>query len=286
MALQIRHILFPVDFSPQCVTASATVKAWANRLDAKVTLLHAFESIVFYDPETASMEAEMQLLRGLAKQRLDGFLADGWGSLGLERVLVEGSAASAIVSYAHGNAVDLIVMPTQGHSRFRQLLLGSVTASVLHDSEVPVWTSAHLADPGQHEEPKRIVCAVDCGPETARVVSFAMEIARQFAANLTVMYANAAVGTTFESGIAQSAHRFVVEQAKEAYALATVGIEDAPLLEVIENGPLVDAVRQLVDREKAELLIIGRGRTQEFLGRLRSNAHDLIRMSGCPVLSV
>ena len=282
----IHHILFPVDFSPQCVAASVAVKAWANRLDAKVTLLHAFENIVLYVPETAVVEAEMQLLRGFAKQRLDEFLADGWGGMRLERVLVEGSAASSIVSYAHENAVDLIAMPTQGHSRFRQLLLGSVTASVLHDSEVPVWTSAHLADPGQSTEPKRIVCAVDCGPETAKVVGWAQTIANQFGASLTVMHANAVVGSMFESGIAQGAHRLAVEKAKEDYVVAMTGVVDAPLLEVVENGPLVDAVRQLVDRDKADLLVIGRGRTQEFLGRLRSNAHDLIRMSGCPVLSV
>ena len=286
MALKIQHILFPVDFSPQCVETSTTVKSWAHRLGAKVTLLHAFESFAAYTPETASMEAEMQLLSGLARQRLAQFLTEDWGSLEVERVLEEGSAASAIVAYAHGHAVDLIMMPTQGHSRFRQLLLGSVTASVLHDSEVPVWTSAHLANPGQHEEPRRIVCALDCGPETTKVVSFALDIASRFGAELTAMYANEAVGATFESGIAQGAHRFVVEQAKQAYALATVGIDNAPLLEVFENGPLVDVVRQLVVREKADLLIIGRGRTQEFLGRLRSNAHDLIRMSGCPVMSI
>lgn len=282
----IHHILFPVDFSQQCAAASATVKTWANRLGARVTLFHAFEPVIYYTPEAGPMEAEMQLLRELAQQRLDGFLPDGWGALPLDRVLVEGNAASAIVSYAHDNAVDLIVMPTQGHSRFRQLMLGSVTASVLHDSEVPVWTSAHVADPGQHDAPQRILCAVDCGPQTNKVVRYAMGIATLFGASLKLIYVDAAVGTTFESGIAKGAHRFVVERAKENYGLATIGIVDAPALEIVETGALVAAVQQSVDREKADLLVIGRGKTQEFLGRLRTNAHDLIRMSGCPVMSV
>ena len=239
----VRHILFPVDFSPQCVAASATVKAWASRLGASVTLLHIFEPVVFYSPETAPIEAEMQLLRGLAQKELNGFLAGGWGALALKRVLVEGSTAASIVSYAHANEVDLIVMPTQSQSRFRQLLLGSVTASVLHDSEVPVWTSAHIADPGLAAEPQRILCAVDCGPETERVVGWAMTLAKEFGAGLKVIFVDAAIGETFESGIAKGAHRFVVDRAKEDYGLATAGLLDAPPLEIIERGKLVESLR-------------------------------------------
>jgi hypothetical protein len=40
------------------------------------------------------------------------------------------------------------------------------------------------------------------------------------------------------------------------------------------------------ERSQADLLIIGRGAAKGVLGRLRTNAHDLIRESHCPVLSV
>jgi hypothetical protein len=34
----------------------------------------------------------------------------------------------------------MILMPTHGYGPFRQMLLGSVTAKVLHDSKCPVLT--------------------------------------------------------------------------------------------------------------------------------------------------
>ena len=57
----------------------------------------------------------------------------------------------------------MIMMPATGLGRFRRVLLGSVTAKVLHDVSCPVWTSAHepdptLAAPGTY---RTILCAVD-----------------------------------------------------------------------------------------------------------------------------
>ena len=54
-------------------------------------------------------------------------------------------------------------MPTQGRSRIRQFLIGSVTAKVLHDSECPVLTGSHLEDTIDFPDfrAKSIICAVD-----------------------------------------------------------------------------------------------------------------------------
>jgi len=40
---------------------------------------------------------------------------------------------------------ELIIMPSHGYT-FDQLLLGSVTAKVLHGSECPVSTGAHMEE--------------------------------------------------------------------------------------------------------------------------------------------
>jgi hypothetical protein len=64
----------------------------------------------------------------------------------LIKQFAEGDPASIITEYAARNRVDLIMMPTHGYGTFRSLLLGSVTAKVLHDAECPVWTGVHTAD--------------------------------------------------------------------------------------------------------------------------------------------
>jgi hypothetical protein len=58
----------------------------------------------------------------------------------------EGDPAREITDYAQEQGADLIMMPTHGYRTFRSLLLGSVTAKVLHDAACPVWTGVHVED--------------------------------------------------------------------------------------------------------------------------------------------
>jgi hypothetical protein len=86
--------------------------------------------------------------------------------------MVEGNAALDIVDHAKSERIDLIMMPTHGYGPFRALLLGSVTAKVLHDAECPVWTMIHtdkkVADPADRW--RRSLCAVDITDEDVGTV--------------------------------------------------------------------------------------------------------------------
>ena len=64
----------------------------------------------------------------------------------VERVIQDGAPAEIIARYVRERGVDLIVMPTHGYGGFRRVLLGSVTAKVLHEVRCPVWTTAHSED--------------------------------------------------------------------------------------------------------------------------------------------
>lgn len=257
-----RHILFPVDFSEPCTRTAPAVQRWAESLGARVTLLHA----------SGTNEPNDKIA-----DFLPGFDA--------QRLSVPGQAADTIVAQAKILGADLIMMPTLGYTRFRQLLLGSVTTSVLHDSELPVWTCAHVEKPLSSAQVRSIVVAVDCGPHTATVLNHAQQIAAAFGATVRVVYSNPRVDARFDSAIAARAHQFVVQSAREDYAAATEGI-DAPALEVVEGATIAAGVQAVVYDASADLLVIGRGKMQGFMGRLRTNAHELIRLSGCPVLSI
>ena len=96
------------------------------------------------------------------------------------RVAMLGDPTKAITDFAHAEGVDLIVMPTHGYGPFRRLLLGSVTAKVLHDAECPVWTSAHLE---KQPRPDQAVCrnilrAVDGTPSSVALMEWAGKFSR------------------------------------------------------------------------------------------------------------
>lgn len=48
-------------------------------------------------------------------------------------------AGEALLAYAADNSIDLIVMGAYGHSRFREILLGGATRTVLRTSPLPIW---------------------------------------------------------------------------------------------------------------------------------------------------
>jgi nucleotide-binding universal stress UspA family protein len=53
-------------------------------------------------------------------------------------MVVEGEAGPAILETAHQQACDLIVVGAYGHSRVREMILGSTTAHLISKSDMPV----------------------------------------------------------------------------------------------------------------------------------------------------
>src|SRR5277367_1842970 len=162
---KIKHILFPVDFSERCCNVVPFVASMARRESAKVTLLSVVQPYYYAamgDPGAAVVVDIEELLQDL-KARLDTSLIQEFEGLEVDRVADLGDPARVIVDFAHTHGVDLIMMPTHGYGPFRSLLLGSVTAKVLHDATCPVWTAAHVAGKPCQEQAAchDIICAVD-----------------------------------------------------------------------------------------------------------------------------
>ena len=282
----IQQILFPVDFSPSAEALTPAVAAMARLTGAPVTLLHAADALR-PDLEIADAALLAQLEQRTAG-RLALFGGDGLAGLTVTRRVVPGPAVQAIVECADQMTSPMVMMPTRGQSAFRQLLLGSVTAGVLHDADCPVWTSAHCAEAGPLPTSySKIVCAVDMGPRTVAVLRFAAALCVQVGgAALSVVHAVPGIDPRFESAAANRAHAFLLDEARTGYpAMAQAAGIDVPL-EILENVSLPEGIASAVARHHADLLVIGRGDSQGFLGRLRTNAHELIRQSRCPVLSV
>ncbi|MFN7923090.1 MAG: universal stress protein [Bryobacteraceae bacterium] len=267
----MKRVLFPVDFSPRCADVSRAVRALSAHHAAELTLVHV----------TPEGSPEKQA----AFEKLSTFGGSFEGII--RRLVMEGPVAASIVDYARTWPADLIIMPTHGQTRFRQLLLGSVTASVLHDAECPVWTTAHQPGGGPLPEAYRsVVCAIDMGPLSAGVLRAAKAFAASWGATLHVIHAVPAIDPRLHSAPADRAHQFLVQTARMDYpALAAEAGVDS-VLEIMEEPSLVDCVAAACRKHSADLLVIGRGAIQGVMGRLRTNAHEIIRNSPCPVLSI
>jgi len=286
--LTIKHILFPFDFSKRSCGAVPFVEAMANRFGAKITLLSVAQLLwptgasdilapVAVDPEEARREL---------KTRMDSSVVKEFAHLPIEKIAKVGDPAEVITDFAHAHGVDLIMMPTHGRGVFRRLLLGSVTAKVLHDAQCPVWTDAHVPETGSNLAGlcHRILCAVDTDSRDIPVARWARDFGKELAAEVHLVNAiPALIGPRAQSdrfyreGLSKVAHEEMKQLVEEAGLTSDV---------TIRGGKPEYAVRNTALDLKADLIIIGRGELQQPFGRLRSHAYAIIRESPCPVISV
>ncbi|MFN7931879.1 MAG: universal stress protein [Bryobacteraceae bacterium] len=272
------NILFPVDFSHRSEAIAPFAAAASAQFEARLTLLHVLDlPKPGEEPPFASLADEFSA-------RLQHFGAGVFAGRFVHHVLRTGRPAKEILRFIEEENIDLVIMPTHGYTRFRQFLLGSVTASVLHDAACPVWTTAHSEEATMPEAIRSVVCAIDMGPASADILAKAREVSAAYGAKLSVVHSVPAVDPRFESEVASHAHRFLVDSAQRTYPeiARTAGV--LVPLEVLEGQGLAASIAARC--QDADLLIIGRGSVKGVLGRLRTNCHDLIRLAPCPVLSL
>jgi nucleotide-binding universal stress UspA family protein len=225
-------------------------------------------------------------LREYRREEFQHYLTDAFDGVAVRREIMEGDPASQISCCAITKKAGLIMMPTHGFGAFRMLLLGSVTAKVLHDADCPVWTGVHAKGMVAHdaERCRRILCAVDAGPKHVHVVRWAMDFAAQVGAELRVIHAIA--GAERNLDVDTPFREFLFRVAAEDMNKLLDDANAAGKAEVILAGGKADReVHSAAVEQEADLVVIGRD-TDHALGRLRSNAYAIIRESPCPVISV
>lgn len=285
-----RRILFPVDFSSANTAIIPYVREMAERFQAKLQLVRACAPEVFYAAEfgwqiaAASLSAD-ELIKS-ETVRLEKFANENFNELSPEIICKSGHAAAVIEDVVRKNGVDLIMLPTHGHSLFRRLLLGSITARLIHDLSCSVWTGCHI-DPSSvrsHLPYHHIVCAAEPGMDNTHVVKAAERMAVAYGASLALVSALEwpATDPAVDPGNYWERMRSGAEHDLAAHAQAL------PIRATtqIVFGPIPHALRDAAKENKADLLIVGRGESQSALSGLLSNLYAIVRESPCPVLSV
>jgi nucleotide-binding universal stress UspA family protein len=286
-----QRILFPVDLSKQGQAAAPFVAAMAKRFQSEVILLHVVEvPCPWYEsPEAMALQAvaNFDTLVHESRERLNTYLASELPGASVRRVVAQGEPARAITDCAHDLKADLIMLPTHGYGPFRRLLIGSVTAKILHDADCPVWTGVHTDQIWSHQGAgwQRFLCAVDTDPSDGELLQWAAQFAREQGAQLKVVHAVLEAAPIPSGQKSDTLRDFLLAVAQER--VAKMQAEAGTNFDVwFRFGKVGQVVHQAALDQQANLVLIGRGVIRKTLGRLRSQAYTVIRQAPCPVLSV
>jgi len=283
---RFQHILFPVDFSDRCIAVRPFVRSIAQRFHSRLTILNVVHiPTVCYGGLDAGfpMMIDIPEMQRAAKNELHTVFEDDLA----EKVVTVGDPALEITHFADQNQIDLIMMPTHGYGKFRSLLLGSVTAKVLHDAACPVWTATHTDDPelAKHRECKSIMAAIELTPETIPLIRRYKDLACDFNAKLRLVHAVPSASADAIYGLDDDFRRFLFQSPRQE--IARMQIEAGTDFEVcMEGGAVSRIVREAALHHDADMVVIGRGTLHETFGQLRSNAYAIIRDAPCPVLTI
>jgi nucleotide-binding universal stress UspA family protein len=149
--IKLQRILHPTDFSAYSAEAVAYARAFAERFDAELHLLHVLELHLSSTPTFGAglaLPSQIHESRKAADKELTRVLdVESQQGKRIVRATAEGAPFLEIIRYAKENGIDLIVMGTHGRSGLSHVLMGSVAERVVRKSPCPVLT----VRPGGHE---------------------------------------------------------------------------------------------------------------------------------------
>src|SRR5262245_1425416 len=212
----------------------------------------------------------------------------------VDEIVVEGDPVEVIVDQAR--RADLLVLGTHGRKGFERLVLGSVTEKVLRKSSCPVLTVPRHAPGAPSGDPpafKRILCGVDFSEPAHQAVEFALSLAMEADARLSLLHV---VEQLPEIGLPDAA-RFdlrdyaeYLERGARDRLLALIPEEAREWCRpevVVAPGKAYRAILKVAEKRRSDLIVMGvagRGGIDRMM--FGSTTHKVVREAACPVLTV
>lgn len=292
--ITIRHILCPVDFSEYSVSAVTHAVGLARWYDARLTLLHVVHIAGTIDlPPIPLQDAQ--------RQQLDARLRALYPSepgVTVQHVLREGSNVPAeLLAYAQREHVDLLVVGSHGRTGFERLLLGSVTEKLLRRAGCPVMVVPKGAAETQPESVPvfdSILCPVDFSEASLTSLTYALNLAQEANAALTVMHAIEVPPEVSEHLPPSDIDVDAIRAAAEAAGLRRLRglIPDSArtycsVETLVVEGAAYRQILKVAAERHVRLIVIGvHGRGAIDLMVFGSNTARVTRAATCPVLVV
>ena len=286
--IALKNILFATDFSPAAEAALPYAIGLAKQYGAKVHGLHvrypATYPIVGPEAMPQVLEAAEELAKCEAKQ-----LHEMLESVPHEVTVAEGELWPILSEIVNQQRTDLIVMGTHGRTGVSRALLGSAAEEVFRKASCPVLTvGPHVSHNTERRlAMKQILLAMDFSPESLAALPFAVSMAQEHQANLTLLNVtcNPEVGELVHAG------QYVDSTMRRLQALvpAEADLWCEPKCRV-EQGTEAKKISEVAVALGADLIVLGVRSPQGGMGAtthiLQSIAHQVVANAQCPVLTV
>ena len=282
--IALKNILFATDFDVSAGRALPFAIALADHYRAKLYAVHVIpqEAYAFTRPESVGrILKETQGYAGHALNQLIYLLRHRGRPC--KPLLGHGDVAKVVIEFTQEYAADLVVVGTSSHMGLAKVFLGSIAEEIIREAPCPVLTVGRHVMVEASAWVQSIVCATDFSPESLRAAEFAVSLAREYKAHLTLTH-------VIEEALGESTHLAI--QVSEKRLREMIPPDTELLYEpqvLVEIGPVADRILSVAAELPADIVVMGvRGagtfaRTARHFG---SVTHKVVSLATCPVLTV
>jgi nucleotide-binding universal stress UspA family protein len=285
LRLTFNNLLLPTDFTSVSTQAFAYARAFAKSYGARILVTHAVtpHPPVFLPMEPVPIafdsewqEAKEHIERALASPFLDDTRHEG--------ILERGELWNVLQDVIQRHSIDLIILASHGKHGLKKLVLGSAAEQIFRQACCPVLTVGPEV-PLPSEEAvtfKRIVFATDFFAGSLAALPFALSLAEESQAHLTLLHVRPMVPVQ---------HQLWAEDHAKQKLAALIPAEAADWCEpttLVSFEFPAEGILHTADTECADLIVMGvhKGAPRASSHLPWATAYEVVCHAKCPVLTV
>jgi|SRR5450755_335159 nucleotide-binding universal stress UspA family protein len=286
--IELKNVLFATDLSDAASVAIPYAKEIARRYGAKLFVLHVRPLVV--NPMTPPQTwVNVEEAAKIDEERQRKQLAAQFAEENAEILMEEGDVQSVMASAIRNHKIDLVVIGTRGRSGFRKFFLGSVAEEIFRQASCPVLTVGPHAPSAvvPNARPRSILYATDFNTDSQLAAAYAVSLAQEFHASLTLIHVARDPGTGELVNAAQ------LEQHHLAQLRSLVPSEAEARCKVeyvVKHGEVAETILKVAEERNVDLILLGVRPEKGFPGASThlpiATAHKVVSHANCPVLTI
>jgi nucleotide-binding universal stress UspA family protein len=282
--IALRNILFATDFEASASRALPFAVALADRYGARFYAAHVIPPGAYALARPESIALTLEELQAHASRALNQII-DPLRQHGqcCGTLLGCGDVPDVLMEFVRNHGVDLVVVGTSSRGGLGKVLLGSTAEEIIRVAPCPVLTvGPHVTAEGSVRV-RSIVCATDFSLGSLRAAEFAVSLAHEYQADLTLVH-------VVDEVLTESPDRAI--QLTEQRLREMIPSEPQLLYEpevVVETGPVAERILAVANELIADIIVMGvrgAGAFAQTASHFGSIAHKVVSLATCPVVTI
>ena len=282
---RFENILFATDFSPAAAHAIPFIKKIARHFQSNLVTLHVKPPVVNPMTQPGTWPVDLEAAKVFDKEHREELL-DTFAGINTDVLIEEGDIQSQLDKAIQKYDTGLVIIGTRGRTGLAKMLLGSVAEEIFRTVPCPVLTI------GPHSQAEKayireILFATDFASEAPAAVAYAVSLAQEFEARLTLLHVvpEPKPGDLVSWSDVQESSKKLLRKLVPPEAEAWCKPEY-----FVERGDPGQRILDLANVRAVDLIILGAQPEKGVPGAAThlpiATAHKVVAHANCPVLTV